>query len=314
LEKVRRGELDARRVLVDPERNPGADNTTVAALLDAEPSIGAIANGGLWGEGELDAPIGRLEQDRRLWIADLLSYWRSVPADVSQVTSSQDPMYAKTPDAYFPTGAAALRCVRLALLEARKDTCGSILDFACGYGRVLRYLRAAFPKARLTAADTTRDAVDFCAQEFGATPVYSQEDFASLELPGPFDLIWVGSLFTHVSAPRWIELLDRLESVLSDDGVLVFTTQGRCVREQLVTGRPPWAALTAEAKRQIVDGYEEEGFGYADWIGSENYGTSLNTIAWACAQIESRPGLQVLGAREMGWGRQDVIVCQAARA
>ena len=79
-----------------------------------------------------------------------------------------------------------------------------ILDFPCGHGRVLRYLRAEFPQAEITACDLLRDGVDFCAANFGAIPVYSDPDPSRIGLPrDAFDLIWVGSLFTHFDAARW---------------------------------------------------------------------------------------------------------------
>ncbi len=310
LARIRSGAIDARRVLVAPEQNPGAGEVSVEALLAAEPAIGAISDGA-WTRIEADrsARIADLDPDRRSWIAEVLTFWRTAPASVSRVTSPHDGMYAKTPDSYFPTGALALRRIRLAMFEARKDEVGSILDFACGYGRAMRYFRAAFPHARLTACDITAGAVDFCAEEFDATPVYSSEDPAEVDLPGPFDVIWVGSLFTHIPEDRWLGLLDLLASVLAEDGLLVFTTQGRNVRRQLVSRELDWA-LTDEAADEIVRGFDETGFGYADWSGASGYGTTLNRPSWVCARIEERPGLRLIGFREQGWGRQDVVVCQ----
>lgn len=310
LARVRAGELDARRVLLAPDRTPGAVDVSVESLLAAEPTVGEIPDGA-WARIDADRStrIADLEPDRRSWLADVLTFWRSAPREVSRVTSPNDGMFAKTPDRYFPTGALALRCVRLAMFEARKDEVGSLLDFACGYGRALRYFRAAFPAAALTACDITADAVDFCADEFGATPVYSDEDPARIELPGPFDVIWVGSLFTHIPEQRWIALLDLLASVLAKDGLLVFTTQGRNVRRQIVSRELDWA-LTDEAADAIVRGFDETGFGYADWSGADGYGTTLNRPSWVCARIEERPALRLIGLREQGWGRQDVVSCQ----
>ncbi len=122
------------------------------------------------------------------------------------------------------------------MFEARKDTCESLLDFACGYGRALRFFRAAFPDARLVACDISADAVDFCAQEFGAVPVYSQEDPDAIDLPGPFDVIWVGSLFTTCPSRSGSASSTCWTSVLAEDGLLVFTVQGRHVRRQLLSG------------------------------------------------------------------------------
>lgn len=313
LQQVRGGKLDARRVLLTPQLAPGAETVTLEALLEAEPSVGEVTDSA-WARLDADrtARIGDLDTDRRYWIADLLNFWQSAPQDVSRVTSPQDGMYAKTPDLYFPTGALALRCTRLAMLETRKETCESILDFACGYGRALRFFRAAFPDARLTACDISADAVDFCAQEFGAVPVYSQEDPAQVQLPGPFDMIWVGSLFTHVPEARWIQFLDLLSSVLAKDGLLVFTVQGRNARRQLAGRELGWDLTDADID-EIVRGFDETGYGYADWTGASGYGTSLNRPSWVCARIEERPDLRLVGYRETGWGRQDVVTVQGTR-
>jgi SAM-dependent methyltransferase len=312
LQRIRGGELDARRLLVTPDSAPGTADLTLEALLTAEPSVGELGER-QWARLDADpgARIGDLDADHRFWIADLLDFWRTARRDVSQTISPLDGMYAKSPDSYFGPGAVALRCVRLAMLETRKDSCESLLDFACGYGRALRFFRAAFPDARLVACDISRDAVDFCAQEFGAAPVYSQEDPAAVELPGPFDVIWVGSLFTHVPEARWIALLDLLASALSQDGLLLFTVQGRNVRRQLLSGELAAWNLTDEGVAQIVRGYDDHGFGYADWSDVRGYGTSLNRPSWVTRQIEERPGLRLVGYREHAWGRQDVVTCQA---
>jgi SAM-dependent methyltransferase len=302
-------------VLLIPDIAPGADTVTLGELIEADPALGEIG-APAWARlgAAPSTPIGALDADHRFWAADLLNFWQTAPRDVSQAISPHDGMYARTPDSYFGPGAVALRRVRLAMMETRKETCESLLDFACGYGRALRFFRAAFPEARLVACDISTDAVDFCAQEFGAVPAYSHEDPAQIELPGPFDVIWVGSLFTHVSEHRWIAFLELLESVLAEDGLLVFTVQGRNVRRQLLAGELAAWSLTGESVQQIVRGYDEQGFGYADWTGAAGYGTSLSRPSWVAKQIEERPGLRLVGYRETGWGRQDVVTCQATGA
>jgi SAM-dependent methyltransferase len=312
LQRVRAGDLDARRILLTPEAEAGAADLTLEALFSADPGVRELGERA-WAQlgAAPGTAISRLAPEHRHWAADLIDFWRTAPRDVSQAISPQDGMYSKTPESYFGPGAAALRAVRLAMLETRRERCDSLLDFACGYGRALRFFRAAFPDARLVACDIARDAVDFCAAEFGAVPVYSHEDPAAIELPGPFDVIWVGSLFTHVPEHRWLELLDLLASVLSDQGLLVFTVQGRHVRGQLLSGELSAWSLTDAGIEQIVRGYDDDGFGYADWTGATGYGTTLNRPSWVARRIEERPGLRLVGYKETGWGRQDVVTCQA---
>src|SRR5215207_8940972 len=146
---------------------------------------------------------------------------------LTSTISSNDGMFdARHPDAYFAVGESALRCVRLALQSAGKPSPARILDFPCGHGRVLRFLAAAFPDAQLTACDIDRDGVDFCTSTFQADGVYSHEVLEKVPLGDGFDLIWVGSLFTHLPQQRWGAFLTFLVERLASDGVLVFTTHG----------------------------------------------------------------------------------------
>lgn len=320
------GDVDVRELLVAPQKIPALGDAvtrvTIGELLEREHAV----KPGAWKQLGIDpsTPLLDLDADQRAWIADLLTFWRRVttPADVSHQVSRLDYMYEKRPDTYFSVGAAALRSVRLAMLTDRKERCDRILDFACGYGRVLRFFKVAFPEAELTACDITPEAVDFCAEAFGATPVYSHEDPARIELRGEFDLIWVGSLFTHLSAPRWCDFLDLLESVLAVDGLLVFTTLGRNVEGQLRRRELDWP-LSDEGIERVLRDFDEQGFGYVDWgdpdhgtldWGDRDYGTSLSRPSWVCEQLERRARLRLVGYREQGWGRQDVVVCRGAEA
>src|SRR4029453_405200 len=111
---------------------------------------------------------------------------------------------------YFDCGRSALECINKALLIASipPKRIKRILDLPCGHGRVLRHLKAAFPEAEIAACDLLRDGVDFCSSTFGATAIYSCDEPEAIPLkPESFDLIWVGSLFTHLDAPLWSRFL-----------------------------------------------------------------------------------------------------------
>ena len=313
LQRVRGGELDARRVLVTPDAAPGTADLTLESLLDGG-AVARRARGERVGAARRSPRRPHRRPRRRPPLLDrrpaqLLAdrAARRVAGDLAAATACtrRRPTSTSGP-ARSRFAACGSRCSRPARTAARASST-SPADTAARCASS----GPPFPDAKLVACDISRDAVDFCAQEFGAIPVYSQEDPAAIELPGPFDVIWVGSLFTHVPEPRWIAFLDLLASVLSEDGLLVFTVQGRNVRRQLAV-RPARDGTSTEAGvEQIVRGYDEHGFGYADWSGASGYGTSLNRPSWVTRQIEERPGLRLVGYREIGWGRQDVVTCQA---
>jgi SAM-dependent methyltransferase len=138
----------------------------------------------------------------------------------STVISPKDHMWNTGSQWYYDVGKSALDCIRSALATARIKP-ASILDLPSGHGRVCRMLRAAFPEAHLTVCDLDHDAVDFCAAQFNAVPVYSHEDIRRVRLDQSFDLIWCGSLLTHLDRQQWPDFLGFFSDHLSPDGLLV---------------------------------------------------------------------------------------------
>lgn len=205
---------------------------------------------------------------------------------------------------YWAAGRSALEWIDRSLQTADKPCheVKRILDLPCGHGRVLRYLKAAFPWAEITACDLLKDGVDFCADAFGAQPVYSDEDPTKIHLArDAFDLVWVGSLLTHLDADLWPAFLTLFRSSLRPGGVLVFTTHGR----------NKYAQFT---KRKILPSviykYERTGFGYADMPGTARYGISLSSAAWVFKQVERLDGMRLALFSERAWDKnQDVFAC-----
>jgi SAM-dependent methyltransferase len=229
-----------------------------------------------------------------------------------------DGMNMSGPEAYYRFGLTALSYIRLALQVAGALEPRNILDLPSGHGRVLRMLKAAFPDADVTACDIDRAAVDFCAETFDAIPAYSTEDVTNLRLEGDYDLIWCGSLLTHLGAEGWRRFLPWFEGHLREGGVLVFTTAGRWVAGGIRNGRrkfaPPGGApgqLRASDLHRLVAAYERDGFGYEPYLDFEtDYGISLASPAWVCRELEGCPSLELLMYSERGWnGRQDAVAC-----
>jgi SAM-dependent methyltransferase len=163
----------------------------------------------------------------------LPSWFASTATDVSTQVSDSEAMPAADLAGYLAVGESALKAIRLAQLAARVPDFQAILDLPCGHGRVLRWLRAAYPGASLTACDILADGVEFCRDAFGAKPVYSHRRIEASAFPESYDLIWVGSLFTHVDVPDWDHLLSLFDRLLRPDGVLVITTHGELVAERM---------------------------------------------------------------------------------
>lgn len=105
----------------------------------------------------------------------------------------------------------------------RLEVVGSIADYACHYGRLIRALRVAAPQAKLYAYDIDPEAARFCAELVGAEPVVAGWEPERLAGTAAHDLIVCVSLATHTDA-RFLERLIALwRTLLAPGGLLVFT-------------------------------------------------------------------------------------------
>jgi SAM-dependent methyltransferase len=241
----------------------------------------------------------------------------SYPGGVVEDVSPRDHMF-RVRERYLRSGQKALDCIRLGMLAAGRTTVASALDLPSGHGRVLRWIKAEFPDARLGAGDIDHDGVAFCAATFGATPVYGREDPADVEIDAPYELIWCGSLFTHLPPERWEGFLALFERALVPGGLLVFTTHGRRIAERIRDPETGRQYLKEPADREhVLSDYEQGGLGYRDYTFSDeyreslalprNYGISLVRPSVVCATLERRPQLGLVGFTEGGFNGQDVV-------
>lgn len=217
---------------------------------------------------------------------------------------------------YFGVGLGALRIIEDALKAAASPPPVAILDLPSGHGRVLRMLRHRFPEATITACDTDPKGVEFCAREFGAEALVAPGRPDDLLLPRAYDLIWCGSLLTHLPERDCETLLARFARQLKPGGLLVFTTHGTTIEELIAAGRmsiPVDAPLVASMLRR----FREAGFGFAPYDHSRDgsYGIALASPEWTNEHVREHSGLRLLSHSEAAWdGRQDATVCQRAHA
>ena len=212
---------------------------------------------------------------------------------------------------YFAVGRSARECIDASLAAAGKADVRQILDFGCGHGRVLRVLRRMFPAAHITASDIDRDGVDFCARRFGAVGVYSDTDAAAVAFEDDFDLIWAGSVFTHIDKEAWSAFLSRLRDSLASDGVLVFTVGGPYVEQKIRSGENDYGLGQPTATSALSD-YAASGFGYGDYPGTNGYGIAIASPQ-AGQRLVEQAGLRMVNYQPKGWdNHQDVYACVRA--
>lgn len=233
-------------------------------------------------------------------------------AGVSREISPRDEMFHGNEAHYFGVGESALHCLETALFTARRprSTIRRILDLPCGHGRAMRFFKKAFPDAELVACDLNRDGVDFCARTFGAAPEYSHENVDEIPHCGVVDLIWCGSLLTHLSEEKCRAFLRFFHRILGHRGIVVFTLHGRFCERELASGRNRHG-IDERQITELLRGYRERGFSYVPYDAQVDYGFSLAHPAFVTRHLIDSPTWRLLGYQETGWDkRQDVVSLQ----
>jgi len=260
----------------------------------------------------------RRAKERLLADASLSGRERELLRDVDGRIHPNDGMYSGDGESYFRAGLSAVACIEEVLAAAPPPAVRAILDLPCGYGRELRFLISRFPGAAVTACDIQPGAVDFCARQFGAAPTYSRPALSEVTFAGGFDLVWCGSLVTHLDADATAELFRLFARHLNPGGVAVFTTHGDYVHARLLSEGGEFYAMPDESVRALTNSYAAAGHAYHDYprgLGyfdfhpdKRGYGISLSSPAWVREQIERAGGdLRQTYFKARGWANhQDV--------
>lgn len=102
-----------------------------------------------------------------------------------------------------------------------------ILDFGCGCGRTLRWMRDLAPASRLHGADVDGEAIAWCRDHidfatFAATNSQPRLPYAD----DSFDFIYALSVFTHLPLTAQFAWLEELRRVLAPGGIVFLTVLG----------------------------------------------------------------------------------------
>ncbi|QKK01824.1 MAG: class I SAM-dependent methyltransferase [Pseudomonadota bacterium] len=150
------------------------------------------------------------------------------------------------------------------------------LDFACGYGRLLRFLVHSLSPAQISAAEIQPEAVRWVRERYGVTALQSSAEPEAFDCPRRFDMIWAASLFSHLPHglfQRWLAQLIRL---LEPSGALCFSVHG----EALLPGNQ---SMPDNGIRYLDTSENPE-------LGAEIYGTTFVTEAYVSRAIRAAAG------------------------
>ena len=146
---------------------------------------------------------------------------------------------------FFESGRRSMDWIKylLARQKIEIDGLGSVLDFGCGCGRVLRFW-ADHPEVRVFGTDCNPKLVEWCRENLPFCTVAENTMDVGLDYPDSmFDLVYAISVFTHLPEGGQRFWLDELVRVTRTGGLIAVTAQGPSRR----------TALTAR-QRAVFDG------------------------------------------------------------
>jgi len=108
-----------------------------------------------------------------------------------------------------------------------------ILDFGCGWGRIIRYFARDVPAGALFGCDPDDQILNMCS-ELRVPGILRRSDYHPHRLPFElkFDLVYAFSVFTHLSERVYMEALESIHRALAPGGLLVLTIRPRMFIDQ----------------------------------------------------------------------------------
>lgn len=164
--------------------------------------------------------------------------------------------------------------------------------------------------------DLYPEMVEFCVKTFGVSGATSKEDLSQLRFAEPFDLIWSGSLLTHLDTYLFHAAFDLLRRSLSKEGVAICTLHGRQV---LHLQHNVWKMCDDSLFAPAETDMKSTGFGFIDTHDERSQevhylnkdfggGHSLSMPSYVIKILENFNDVSICLYREAGWNwHQDVV-------
>lgn len=212
----------------------------------------------------------------------------------------------RSPDWYYQRGYMGLEILAEECARARLHP-SAILDFGCGHGCVARMLKAFYPGSQIVGMDVNPGWLNWCRDVLKIETALSAKTILALSLDEErYDLIWAGSVFSHISEKTAIHLLKEFKKALRPKGIAVFSTAGQVMRNGYGPGKI--AHLDESDILQMMAAFDDGGYGYADKNTDtyKEWGHSIVPYQWYLEQSISL-GMPMCGFLEGGWARiQDI--------
>lgn len=153
-----------------------------------------------------------------------------------------------------------------------------VLDFGCGWGRIIRFFLKDVSSDNLYGVDVDPDMVDICKNLVRYGNYSTVKPLPPTDLPdASVDIVYAYSVFSHLSEHVHIKWVEEFARILKPGGLLIATTQARyfiefCKSLRGETHKSAWhnmlATLFEDTEATLAE-YDKGGFIYCATGGGE---------------------------------------------
>lgn len=163
-------------------------------------------------------------------------------------------------------------------------------------------LRGRWPDLKVTGCDVDERGVRWCQQHLGdSRSVVNDALPPSPFQEGAFDLVWCGSVYTHLDENRQDRWLAEMRRILRPGGILLASVHGRHCWEPRF---PPWTIASLKKKGMIFARIGADSGVHPSWY----------QVAWHTEEYIRRhwaKTLDIRGYKERGLNDyQDIVIAQ----
>jgi SAM-dependent methyltransferase len=245
-----------------------------------------------------------LDRLRTLGVDDYGELLLSMPNDRYPKLSSLLPRMASDEVQQNWTGGSSLSLLRLTCNFVRsmaynftrlskRDLVGAtILDYGCGYGRILRMMSYFTSEKQLYGVDPWDRSLEEC-RKCGLTQNIFLSEYLPVDLPVgniQFDLIYAFSVFTHTSERATLAALNALRQYVTSNGLLVITIRPVEYWKDL-------EGMADELRIDLIRRHRSEGFAFLPHNrppidGDITYGETSLALDWI---LQNSGGWRIAG-------------------
>ncbi len=125
---------------------------------------------------------------------------------------------------------AAYKLFKAILTEHYKDIrhCERVMDFGCGWGRIIRFFLRDIDGQGLWGIDCYGEMIELCRSQGLPCQFMAIDPIPPTSFPSEsFDLVYLYSVFSHLSEETHLKWLEEFRRILKPGGIVIATTRPR---------------------------------------------------------------------------------------